>query len=73
MKKIIENNKILEAKAWTRKYFNEASEENKFFEDIIMGIKDRRLISKPIQILNHEFEEIVIKVPKIKKKINKNL
>lgn len=69
----IENNKIIEARAWTKKYFNEDSVENKFFDLIIRGIKDNRLISKPIQILNHEVEEIVIKVPIIKVEKNKNL
>jgi hypothetical protein len=39
---------------------------------IIKGIKDNKLISKPIQIPNQELEEIVINVPNIiiKKKIN---
>lgn len=30
---------------------------------IIKGIKDNKLISKPIQAPNHEFEEIAIRVP----------
>lgn len=69
--KIIENNKVLEAKAWVKKYFNEASELNKLFVFIDRGIKERRLISNPIQILNHEEELILIIVPIIndKKKI----
>lgn len=40
---------------------------------IINGIKDKRLISKPIQILNQEEEEITTNVPNIKVKKNKNL
>lgn len=63
----------MEAKAWTRKYFKDDSEENKFFEEVIKGIKDNRLISNPIHILNHETEETVIKVPIIKVKKNKIL
>lgn len=68
--KIIENNKILEAKACVKKYFKEASEENKLFNFIVKGIKDNKLISKPIQTLNHEEELILIIVPK--NKVNKN-
>lgn len=61
--KIIENNKILEAIAWVRKYFNEASEENKLFNFIVKGIKDNKLISKPIHTLNHDEDLILIIVP----------
>ena len=64
---------MAEANAWVRKYFKEDSEENKFFDLIIKGIKDNKLISKPIQILNHELEEIAIIVPIIIEKKNKNL
>lgn len=60
------NNKIAEAKAWIKKYFNEASEDIKFLLSDIRGIKDNKLISKPIQAPNHEFDEIVISVPMIK-------
>lgn len=67
-KKIIENNRILDAIAWIKKYFNEASEEKELFNFIERGIKDKRLISNPIQILNHEEEEILIIVPNIKEK-----
>jgi len=69
----IANKRILEAIACTKKYFKEDSEENKLFELIIKGIKDNKLISNPIQTLNQELAEIVIKVPKIIEKINKNL
>ena len=58
---------------WVKKYFNEDSEENKFFDLIIKGIKDNKLISKPIQILNQEVEEIAIIVPVIIEIKNKNL
>lgn len=64
--KRIENKKVAEAKAWIKKYLREASDENKFFDLIIKGIKDNKLISKPIHIVNHEDEEIVIKDPIIK-------
>lgn len=56
-----------------RKYFKEDSEENKFFVLIIKGIKDNKLISKPIHIENQEKEETAIIVPKIKEKQNNNL
>lgn len=67
---IIENNKTLEAKAWVKKYFNEASDENKLFDFIVKGIKDNKLISRPIHTLNHDEEEILINVPK--NNVNKN-
>lgn len=70
---MIENNKIAEAKACVRKYFKDDSEENKFFDLIIKGIKDNKLISRPIQILNQAEDEIAIIVPIIIKMINKNL
>lgn len=62
--KIIENNKTLDAKAWVRKYFKDASEEKRLFNFIVKGIKDNKLISNPIQTLNHEDEQILIIVPK---------
>lgn len=70
---IIANKKIAEAKACVRKYFKEDSEENKFFDLIIKGIKDNKLISRPIQILNQAEEDTAINVPTIIKMINKNL
>lgn len=71
--KITPNNKIEEAKACVKKYFKEASEENKLFVFIIKGIKDNKLISNPIHAPNHEVEEIVIKDPLIKVIKNKSL
>lgn len=67
----MENKRVLDAKACVKKYFNDASEENKLLDFIERGIKERRLISNPIQILNHEEELTLIIVPKIndKKKI----
>lgn len=65
LKIIIENNKILEAKAWTRKYFKDDSEENRFFFINIRGIKESKLISNPIHKLNQELDDTQIKVPKI--------
>lgn len=62
--KIIENSRTLDAKACVKKYFNAASEENKLFNFIVKGIKDNKLISSPIQILNQEDEQILIIVPK---------
>lgn len=68
--KIIENNKIEEAKAWVKKYFSLASEVNKLLEFMHRGIKDNKLISKPTQTLNQEEEEILIIVPIIKEDKN---
>lgn len=62
------NKKLIDAIDWTKKYFKEASEENKFFEFEIRGMKLNKLISNPIQHPIHEFEEIEIKV--LKNKIN---
>lgn len=70
---MMENNKILDAKAWVRKYFKEASEEKRLLVLIQIGINERRLISRPIQILNHEEEEILIIVPMISVITNKIL
>lgn len=62
------NKKLIEAIDWIRKYFNDASDENKFFELEIRGINLSKLISSPIQHPNHELEEIEINV--LKKRIN---
>lgn len=62
---------MVEANACVKKYFKEASVDIKLFVSIIKGIKDNKLISNPIQALNHEFEEIVIIVPLIKVVKNK--
>jgi hypothetical protein len=61
---MIEKSNTLDARACVKKYFKEASEENKLFDFIIKGIKDNKLISNPIQTLNQEDEQILIKVPK---------
>lgn len=68
--KITENNKTLDARAWVKKYFNEASEENRLFNFIVKGIKDNKLISKPIHTLNQDEEQILIIVPK--NRVDKN-
>lgn len=66
----IENKKLIEAIDCVKKYFKEASEVIKLLVLEIRGINLNRLISKPIQHPNQEFEEIEIKVlkNKIKKK-----
>lgn len=56
--------KLIEAIDWVKKYFKEASLDNKFLELEIKGINLKRLISKPIQHPNHELAEIVINVLK---------
>lgn len=65
----IVNKKLIEAIDWVRKYFNDASVDNKLLEFEIRGINLKRLISKPIQHPNQELEEIEIKV--LKNKINR--
>lgn len=60
----MENNRTLDAKACVKKYFKDASEEKRLFNFIVKGIKDNKLISKPIQTLNHDDELILIIVPK---------
>lgn len=67
---IIVNNKTADPIAWIKKYLREASVDIKLLS-LIRGIKDNKLISKPIQALNQEFDETVIIVPNIK--INKNI
>jgi hypothetical protein len=56
---------MFDANAWVKKYFKVASEENKLFVFIDIGINDKRLISNPIQTLNQDEDEILINVPKI--------
>lgn len=68
---IIDNNKIEEAIAWTKKYFNIDSLDIKFLLSDIRGINDNKLISSPIQTPNQEVALIEIKVLIIK--TNKNI
>lgn len=65
----IENKKFIDAIDWVKKYFKEASDDNKLFEFEIRGINLNKLISNPIQQPNQEFAEIEIIV--LKNKINK--
>ena len=65
----IENKKLMDAIDWVKKYFNDASEFSKLLGLDIRGINLNKLISKPIQHPNHEFDEIEIKV--LKNTINK--
>lgn len=67
--KIVANRNTEEASACVRKYFNEASVDINLLS-LIRGIKDNKLISKPIQAPNQELAEIEISVPIIK--IRKN-
>ena len=68
--KIVVNKNTEEANACVRKYFNEASVDINLLS-LIRGIKDNKLISKPIQAPNQELAEIEISVPIIK--IMKNI
>lgn len=65
----IKNKKLIDAIDWVKKYFKDASVDNRLFKFEIRGINLNKLISNPIQQPNHEFEEIEIKV--LKNKINK--
>lgn len=67
---ITANNRVVEARACTRKYFREASVDIKLFDSFIRGINDNKLISRPIHALSHEFEDTVKSVPSIR--IDKN-
>lgn len=62
----IENKKLIDAKDCVRKYFNDASEDKILLEFEIRGINLNKLISNPVQHLNHELAEIEIIVLKIK-------
>ena len=64
-----EKNKMDEAKAWTRKYFKEASVDKIFLLVDINGMNDNKLISNPIHAPNQEVEDTAIKVPIIRVKI----
>lgn len=52
----------VEAAAWTIKYLIDDSVDRIFFCMCIIGIIDKRLISSPNHIPNHEYEEIEIRV-----------
>lgn len=69
----IENIKMVDAKACVMKYFRAASDSYAFFCLLISGIIDRRLISRPIHILNQLFEDMVMVVPTIMEVVNKIL
>lgn len=70
---IIENNNIVDAKAWIMKYFNLASAANILLDLFIKGIIESKLISNPIHILIQLYEEIVINVPENNEIKNNNL
>lgn len=61
--KITANKRTVEAKAWVKKYFKEDSVDFKLLLSLIRGIKDNKLISKPIQAPNQELDVTVINVP----------
>lgn len=51
---------MVEATDWTIKYLIADSAESIFFWSCMRGIIDRRLISNPNHIPNHEYDEIEI-------------
>lgn len=59
----------MDAIDWVRKYFNEASEDKILLQFLIKGVNLNKLISRPIQHPNQEFDEMEIKVLKKRIKI----
>lgn len=70
---IIEKINIVEAKAWIMKYFKTDSLELLEFILVNRGINDNKLISIPNHIINQEYDDKVIKEPKIIEIKNNNL
>lgn len=70
---IIANIRIAEARAWVMKYLIEASDEyiSVFLER--RGIIEIRLISRPIHIPIHEYDDKEIRVPEIIVEMNRSL
>lgn len=73
MNKIIinENNKIIDAIVWIRKYNNDDSIDNLLLLLLIIAINEIKLISNQIHIFNQVEEEIKNKVLNNIKKKNK--
>lgn len=67
------NKKILDPKAWTKKYFIALSYSNIRDEIKIIGVNDNIFNSNPIQIKNQFDADKEIQVLKIKRKENKNV
>lgn len=73
---ITESSKIEDPITWVMKYFRVASVGNLFLWFFNKGIRDNKLISRPIQALNQEKDEIAMNVPiiiEMKNKILNNL
>lgn len=68
----IENKSSEDPIDWAIKYLMAASVENLLLF-LNRGIKDSKLISNPIQVVSHEYEEIEINVPMIMELKNKIL
>ena len=66
-----EISKIVEPRAWIKKYFKAASDEYWLSFIVINGIKESKFNSNPIQAPNQELAQIEITIPKIKVLINK--
>lgn len=64
--------RIADAKAWTRKYFNVASEFREEGLDRNKASRASMLISKPIHAINQEEAEIATNDPRVKINKNKN-
>lgn len=63
--------KIIDATAWIKKYFNEASLVKMFLLEFNIGIKESIFNSNPTQIPSQFVAEMEISVPKISVVINK--
>lgn len=68
-----ENKNTLEPIDWIKKYFNIDSFSKVLKLLDIKGIKESKLISKPIHMPKKELEDRAIKVPKIKVVKNKKI
>jgi len=70
---IIAERRIIEARAWIRKYFSADSVIRWLLVFEVRGIKDRRLISNPIQAPYQEVDDTEINDPTINVSMNINI
>ena len=56
---------ITEPRAWIRKYLRAASDEYELNLDEMMGMNDSRFNSRPSQLVNQEFDDVAIIIPRV--------